>query len=384
MKASIRNTWVELDFNILESNLRAIKSALTPGTEIMLVVKSEAYGHGLADVTRCALSEGVSWFVTAHLFEAEAVRAVAPDSRILVMGVMDPGEVEKCLDQRVTPVIVSEAHAMALAGAAAAGGKTLNCHAKVDTGMGRLGFPWNQAVSSLRKLAAENNLHMEGLCTHFASSDSPDREFADTQAERFRKVCTECAESGLSFSIKHISNSGGIVREAGWDMDGVRPGILAYGYAPAGHVSVGNASRKISTRPLLQWKSRIVQSRDLPEGFPVSYGSTYMTPRPSRIAVVDAGYADGYPRALSNKAYVLAGGRRCPVVGRVTMNLFMIDTGMDHNVRQGDEVVLMGASGNEEVWADEIADWCDTIPYEILTGIRAPRITVAGAEKLPD
>jgi alanine racemase len=235
----------------------------------------------------------------------------------------------------------------------------------VDTGMGRLGFPWETAAADLRELAAGRELPLTGVCTHLASAGNLTSDFADTQAARFFGVLDDCAKRGLTLPCRHMSNSAGILRNPDWDLDAVRPGILLYGYARnlAGR-------RAVATQPFLQWKTRVVQVKKVPRGFPVSYDSTFVTDRETLLATLDAGYADGYPRALSNRGQVLVAGRRCPVAGRVTMNLITVNLGPDSPARAGDEAVLIGSQGTERVGADDLAAWAGTISYEILTGIR--------------
>jgi len=249
----------------------------------------------------------------------------------------------------------------------------------VDTGMGRLGMTWDSAPQSLAELAGIAGIEVNGICSHFASSDSPDRARADEQAERFAEVLRRCADTGLSYRIRHISNSGGILLDNNWDYDAVRAGIHLYGYTPRRRGARAKSREPVLTSPILQWKTRVAQVRRVPAGFSVSYDGTHVTSRPTTLAVISAGYSDGYPRLLSNRASVLIGGRRCPVAGRVTMNLTVVDAGPDADVREGEEAVLLGQQGQESVWADELARMAETIPYEILTGIRIRKTVVKGA-----
>jgi len=367
------NSWTELDLGILRTNLRNLQGVLKNSTEIIFVVKSNAYGHGIVPVAQCAWESGVKWFAVANLKEALMLREIMPDAGIIIVGVLDPSAVPETIENNLIPIIVSEKHATALASEAASMKKILRCHAKIDSGMGRLGFPWKEAPENLPRLARLPGLDICGICTHFAAVNKSDRTFADVQAERFNNIIRLCEEKGLFIPFKHISNSSAILCDRAWSMDGVRPGILLYGYGKCRERKSDAAQDgcvEVQTRPFLQWKTRIVQLRKVPAGFAVSYDSTYTTSRETFIAAIDVGYADGYPRKLSNIGAVIAGGVRCPIAGRVTMNLTMIDLGPDTKAKEGDEVVLIGHQGNASVWADEIAQWCETIPYEILTGIR--------------
>lgn len=374
---ALTNTWIELDPEVLGRNIDSLRAALGPDVEPIFVVKSDAYGHGMVPVARCAGEHGVRWYAVSHLAEALDLRTLVPDATVLIVGAIGPDEVPSAVEAGVVCVLVSEEHAASLARAKAPG--PLRCHAKIDTGMGRLGFPWENAAGPICSLAVNPAFALEGLCTHFASSDAPDRAFTDAQAERFASVVAACRDRGLPSLFLHASNSGGILRDAAWDMDGVRPGILLYGYAAGAREGTPDAEEcRVRTRPFLQWKTRVLQVKRVPAGFPVSYDSTFVTDRETCIATIDAGYADGYSRRLSNRGAVVIGGRRRQIAGRVTMNLVTVDAGPEDNVRPGDEVVLIGEQDGSSVWADDLAGWCDTIPYEILTSIRTDRRVVKG------
>jgi len=358
------NTWIELDLGILQRNLRALRDALPGETQIIFVVKANAYGHGMLPAAKQAWSDGVKWFAVAHIDEAVELRAALPGAEIIIVGAMDSAAVETAIAGKLTPMIVSDDHAKALAAAASAARKTLRCHAKIDTGMGRLGFAWEEAPRLLSALAKRGGLDISGICTHFASSGSPKRTFVDIQAVRFCKTVTACQDAGLNIPFRHVANSGAILGGTDCDFDGVRPGILLYGYGP--RLEPG---RQVPAQPFLQWKTRLVQVKKVASGFPVSYDSTHVTLRPTHIGTLDVGYADGYSRLLSNKGFVLVEGQRKPIAGRVTMNLTAVDLGPTTNAKPGDEAVLLGQQGNAAIGADEIADWRGTISYEVLTNI---------------
>jgi len=234
--------------------------------------------------------------------------------------------------------------------------------------MGRLGFPWETAAASVAAWAADPVYRVTGLCTHYASSDADDTGFFDEQSRRFGSVVEAVRSAGLALSCCHASNSGAILRDTGQDYDGVRPGIMLYGYSP--RMPSGPRSRQVPTVPVLQWKTRLLQVKTVRAGVPVSYQMTWRASRETRVGTVDAGYADGYPRALGNRGFMLVGGRRCPVIGRVTMSLIMLDLGPEARDCAGDEVVMLGRQGKESLWADEMAAWTDTIAYEVLTRIQ--------------
>lgn len=373
-----RNTWLEIDHGVLRQNLQAARGALSPRSEIILVVKANAYSHGMADVATHAREAGIRWFLVARMDEAVELRRAVADANILLLGAVWPTDFSELMQYRITPMLISEKQAEALAAEARRHNAVLPCHAKVDTGMGRFGFPWQQSAAALCRLQAGGGLDIRGLCMHFASAGRSADPFAATQAQRFQSVVEACARQGMTGLFRHISNSAGYLGHPEWDMDGVRMGILMYGYG--GRRSIP----RIETRPFLQWKTRVVQVRHVPAEFPVGYLSTHVTPAPTCLATIDVGYSDGFSRLMSNKGCVLVGGRRAKVVGRVTMNFTTIDAGSDAAIAEGDEVVLIGRQGSESLWADELARWCQTIPYEILTSIRSEVLARTRTYSMPE
>lgn len=216
------HTWIELDLDGLAANIAALRASISPNSQVIFVVKSDAYGHGLEPTVRRAAEEGITWFDVAHVDEAVALRKILPDARILVSGAILPEEAEAAVRAAAHPIVVSRDHAASLA--AGAGGAELSCHVMVDTGMGRLGVPWEEAAALVAGLADMPGLRTAGICTHFASSDGDDRAFADKQAERFNRVLAACAARGVAVPFRHISNSGAVRLEPRWDLDAVRAG----------------------------------------------------------------------------------------------------------------------------------------------------------------
>jgi alanine racemase len=358
-------SWVEVNLAGLRENLAAIRAALPRTTQTVLVVKADAYGHGLEPVTRCAARAGVRWFGVAHPEEAEAVRACAPRARVVLLGPPLPDATGRLIERRITPVVVSLEHARALGAAAVRRRRALSVHLKIDTGMGRLGIDWATAADEAREILRVRGLKVEGVCTHFARVESGADDPAAVQAQRFFPVAEALDAAAGRRLFRHVSSSRSFLLHPDWDLDGVRPGIIAYGYGAA------DEHGRVRTRPILEWKARVVQVRRVPAQFPVGYYSTYVTPAPTVLAVVAMGYADGYLRALSNRGHLLIGGRRCRVVGRVSMNWLTVDVGLYGRVEVGDEAVALGRQGHQELWADELATLCRTIPYEVLTSINA-------------
>lgn len=355
----IRDPWVEVHLDELQRNIESVRAVLRPDTAILFVVKANAYGHGLVPVATRAAEAGINWFAVAYLREAVALRRALPDADILILGVVAPEDVRPLIDLRLTAIVTSREHGLALAAAARAAGGIARVHLKVDTGMARLGVPWEEGRDVLRALCQERGLDVHGLCSHFATVEPDLPESAQKQYERFAMV----ADAAPKRLFKHLSSSRAFLYHPEWDLDAVRPGIALYGYG------AGDERMRVAGRPVLQWKSSVVQVKAVAGQVPVGYYGTYTTTGPTHLGIVAAGYADGYLRTLSNRGHVLVRGHRCRVVGRVTMNWLTVDLGPETNVRPGDEVVLIGRQGEEAIWASELAKKCRTIPYEILTMI---------------
>ncbi len=353
-----------MDLGQLRRNAAAVQGALG-STKLIAVVKADAYGHGLARTAGALGRFGVKHFAVAYAAEALKVRASAPEAElILVLGVARGGDVARLLADRIMPVVVSMEQARELSAAAVAAGGRLGVHLKLDAGMGRLGFICPDEVGEATAVCALPGLKVEGVCAHFSMVE-PERKPAMTrgQADKFLRALpvVEAAAGGRLF--RHMSSSRAALLLPECDFDAARAGIVLYGYG------AGEEERRFRTQPVMSWKSRVIQVKRAPAGFAVGYYASYQTATPTDLAVVSCGYTDGYQRHLGNRGEVLAGGRRCPVVGRVSMNWITVDLGPDSGVKPGDEVVLMGRQGGEEIWGDELARHCSTIAYEILTGV---------------
>jgi alanine racemase len=357
-------SWVEVDAGRLRANAEAIQGSLA-GADLMAVVKADAYGHGLGPAAAALAGGGVARFAVAYPAEALAVRRAVPDARqILVLGVAQTADVPHLLANRITPVVVSSSHARALADAAAAAGGRLGVHLKLDTGMGRLGFICPAETEQAVAVLGLPGLSVEGVCTHFSMVEPVKKPTAArSQTDKFRQAVGVIEAAAGRRLFRHMSSSRAALLLPDCDQDAVRVGIALYGYGAS------EEDQRFATAPVLSWKSRVIQVKAVPAGFAVGYYASYKTPAPADIAVISCGYTDGYQRHLGNKGQVLIGGKRRPVVGRVSMNWIAADLGADSGVRPGDEVVLIGRQGGEEIWADELARHCSTIPYEILTGI---------------
>lgn len=363
--------WVEVDLDALRHNVSAIRRRVGPSVKLMAVVKADAYGHGLAQVGSTLMQSGVDAFAVANLSEALVLRQIGGTGwPILLFGSALPFEVAKMIEQNITPTISTVDEAQLFEQEARRHGKTVDVHIEIDTGMGRVGFWHEEAIKPILQIAVLRHVRIAGLYTHFPSADD---NLAVTRGELglFLKVVQKLADEGLDIPLLHSANSAAVLRFPKSHLTVVRPGLLLYGIcptkAPAGEF-----------RPVLSFKARVAYVKGVAAGRTVSYGQTFKARKPMRIATVTAGYADGFSRQLSNKADVLVGGKRCPVVGRVTMDQIMADVSRVPQVQCGDEVVFIGEQGDTRITATDVAGWEDTIPWEVLCGIsksaRVPRI----------
>ena len=361
-----RPTWAEIDLDALADNVRLLKSRAN-GAALLAVVKANAYGHGAVAVARAALAAGADRLGVICVDEGEQLRRAGITEPILVMGHTSAGEAQRLADLSLTPSVVSSEMALALARVASERGIEMPVHLKVDTGLNRYGLPASEAADLGRRLRDLAGIQTEGLFTHFASADEGNKSYTVEQHKLFLAV----AEQLDWVPIRHVSNTAALLDMPDMSLEMVRPGLGIYGCYPSTHVK-----RSLSLRPVLSLKGRIARLTSLAPGESVSYGRTWRASRPSLIGLLMCGYADGLPRALSNRGSVLVRGRRAPIVGRVCMDMCMVDVSDIPDVALDDEVVIIGRQGEEEISADEVAELCGTISYEILCGIsaRVPRL----------
>lgn len=361
----------------------------------MAVVKADGYGHGAVSVARVALEAGADNLGVARLHEAVELRDAGIAAPILIFGFTAAEEIDSLQDRDLTQAVFSHESAEVLSGRAVSGGKRLRVHIKVDTGMGRLGLltdepraeeatasAANHRFDEVRAIAILPGLEVEGLFTHFATADHADKSYAERQLQRFDDLVELLKQEGIEFPVNHAANSAALLDMPDSQLDMVRPGIATYGLYP----SAGVDQSRVELKPVMEWKARIIQLKEVPAGFGVSYGNTYETPRPTRLATVAVGYADGLNRGLSSRGEMLVRGQRVPIVGRICMDLTLLDVGEVPGVTEGDEVVILGRQGEEELPADEMAATLDTINYEIVSTItsRVPRIYLREPVDAPD
>ncbi len=366
-------TWVDIDLDVLRENLRIIANSLT-GQKILLVVKADAYGHGAVEVARESQSAGVEMFGVATLHEGIELRRAGIGAPVLILSPSLRGEATEIVEHGLRSTVSRRAMVDELAKAARAAQIVAIVHIEVDTGMGRSGVAPEEAVPLAQAIAAEPSLRLEGMYTHFPDADSPELGFAAGQLRRFLEVRAKVAALGIPLPLVHAANSAALVRVAGATLDLVRPGLLAYGVRPPG------VATSLPVRPVMSFRSRLLQVRQLPAGHPISYGRTFITARPMRIGVVGAGYGHGLARSLSNRGQVLVRGKRVPVVGRVTMDMTMVDLETVPEAEPEDEVILFGAQDGGSIPIEEVASLSGTVPYEIMCSIgkRVPRVFTRG------
>jgi alanine racemase len=364
----LRATWVEVDLARLAANLQAIRRHVAPA-QVMLVVKANAYGHGLVEVAR-ALAPLADCIGVAVLEEGILLRELGIQSPILVLGGIWGDQVPHFLAHDLMLTASSVGRLEQIEEAAAALGTRAKVHLKIDTGMERVGIHYFNAHHLQEAACRCRHVEVHGIYSHFANADAEDLSHARLQLERFQEVLRFYERRGLPPPLRHMANSAAVLSLPEATFDLVRPGILLYGVYPAPQVR-----RTVQVSPALAWKSRVVYFKVVPPGHPVSYGSTWEADHPVRMATIPVGYGDGYFRSMSNRAEVILRGRRYPQVGQICMDQLMIDLEWS-SAYNGDEVVLVGEDGEARITVEDLADWAGTIPYEVLTNIntRVPRV----------
>ena len=367
------STWVEVDLDRFASNLRLIRALIGPDCGVFLVVKADAYGHGAVEISEAAEREGVSVLGVATLHEGIQLRQAGSRLPIVVLSPLLESEIAEAVAHELDPTIADMAFAGALSAAAVAAGRAVRCHVEIDTGMGRTGVCGHDAEEFVVKLVTLPGLRLTSVYTHFPDADGEDLEFARTQVATFRSIADRLAARGIRPPRLHAANSAGTLNLSEARFDWVRVGLLAYGHQPP------HTGALAGLVPVMALKSRIVQLRDVAAGHPVSYGRTFRTQRPSRIGVVPIGYGHGYSWLLSNRGFMQVCGVRAPIVGRVTMDLTMLDLTDIPQAAVGDEVILFdGATSAGAPSIEDVAGWSETLPYEIMCtmGKRVTRIYV--------
>ncbi len=365
-----------IDLNAIGKNVTNLHGMTGSNTRFMAVVKANGYGHGAVPVAKKALESGASWLGVARLHEAIELRDAGISAPILIFGYVHPSHGARVSDLNLTLSVYSLSMAKALAAEAEKHGRSIPVHLKVDTGMGRVGMiitppddrsARQQVLRDIQAMTELPGIRLQGLYTHFAGADHMDPSYTLNQIELFDSLWNDLIKKGISIQIRHAANSAGIIQfpQAHYDM--VRAGISLYGFYPSKEVD----HTLVDLFPAMTLTSFLTAVRPVPKGFKTSYGMTYETCEPTKLASVPVGYADGFSRRFSSNGNMLVRGLRAPIVGRVCMDQTMIDVGKIPGVRAGDEVVLIGSQGNETLTADELADRVETINYEIVSALTA-------------
>lgn len=365
--------WVEIDLDRLKENFRKVKEWVGPDKSILVAVKADAYGHSSVAVSKALAAEGVSMLGVASLEEAIEIARGGAGVPVLILSPSSFIEIPEIVAEGFTSTVSNIEYARRLSSVARALNKKMKVHIEIDTGMGRTGVNYAEAADFIQQVGELDSIHVEGVFTHFANAEESDKSFALEQLKRFTQVLEDVKSKSLEVSIVHAANSASLLdlRESHFNM--VRPGLVIYGMYPSRWVK-----RQIEVKPVMTFKARVAHLNSIAKGETVSYGRTYTAPKDCAVAVISVGYGDGYSRALSNKGQVLIRGKRFNIVGLVCMDLTMVDVTGHPEIRVGDEVILMGKSGEQEITADDLARLSGTISYDVTcsVGPRVPRVFI--------
>jgi alanine racemase len=361
-------TVVTVDLTALVHNLLQLRRIISPDSDIMAVVKANAYGHGAVETAQALVRHGVVHLAVFSIEEGIALRQAGIAASIVILGPVFPQQIQDLFAYQLTPVVSDPSTLTALGRCATQDSSLYPIHLKIDTGMGRLGFTLNEVEAIITKHSFPSSLHLEGLMSHLADSDGSDPDPTEQQINRFERALKIVYEAGFSVPLIHLGNSAGIVRFPSAHYSLVRPGIMLYGYH-----TLPPSVRPPDLRPVLSLTTRIAQLRLIQPGETVSYNRTFIARRPTRIAVLPIGYSGGVSRHLSNRGQVLIRGQRATIAGIVCMDMVMVDVTEIPDVTVGDEVVLIGQQETERITAHDIAEWTGTISYEVLCAL-SPQI----------
>lgn len=363
--------YAEISLEAIGHNIREVKKRLPEGVKLLGVVKANAYGHGAVPVASY-LENQVDYFATATIEEAVELRENGISAPILILGYVSPSQYGDLVEYDITQTIDSYAQALALEKEAARQNRKAKAHLAVDTGMTRIGFQVTEHdADEAAKIADLPHIELEGMFTHFSCADQEDKTYCSMQMEKYDKMTALLAERGVTIPLRHICNSAGIMEFDDHYFEMVRSGIITYGIYPSEEVK----KERLDLIPALSWKSHVIHVKEVGPGIGVSYGATYVTEKPmTRIATVSAGYADGYPRALSNQGCVLIHGKKAPIIGRICMDQMMVDVTDIPDVQVEDVVTLVGTDGDETITIEEIANPAARFDYEMLCDISS-RVT---------
>ncbi|SHK60384.1 alanine racemase [Clostridium cavendishii DSM 21758] len=378
MNDNIRPVWAEIDLNAIAHNMKEIKRCVK-SNEIIAVVKADAYGHGAVDVAPVLIENGAKRLAVAVITEAIELRNANITAPIMILGYTPLTFAEDIINNEIEQTVYNLEYAMELSKTAMKLGKKARIHIAIDTGMGRIGFmPNEESFNAVKKINSLEGIIIEGIFTHFSSSDEANKDYTYEQLEKFNKFNDKLLKENINIKLKHASNSAAIIDLPNTHLNAVRPGIILYGYYPSDEVIKEN----LSLKPALTLKTNVVHVKKMEKDMYISYGRAFKTEKESIIATLPIGYADGYTRLLTGKAKVIIKGKFAPVVGKICMDQLMIDVTDIEDVRIGDEVILIGGCDDISFNADDIAKLVGTINYEIICMLknRVPRVYVKDGE----
>ena len=375
---SYSRTYVTVDLDAIAYNFESMRKNIREGTQMIAVIKADAYGHGAVTVGRFLETFPYIWgFATATAEEALELRDAGIQKPILVLGYVFEDHYEELIDREVRMPVFDLETAEKIADYAEQLHKKAKIHIALDTGMNRIGFKdTHKSAAVICKISQMESLQIEGMFTHFARADETDKIYADRQFRRYMDFHRQLQDWGVSIPVCHCSNSAGIIDMPYANLDVVRAGITIYGIYPSDEVQ----KEKVPLKPVMSWKSGVAFVKEVEAGEQISYGGTFVTPKKMKIATIPTGYADGYPRMLSGKASVLIHGKRAQILGRICMDQFMADVTDIPDVSRGDEVTLLGRDQEEEITVEELSDLCGRFPYEFVCCVskRVPRVYLGG------
>lgn len=364
--------WAEINLDAIYDNVKAAKALTKPGTKMMAVIKADGYGHGAVPLAE-VLDPLADAYGVAILEEGVELRQAGVTKPILILGYTPEPLYEPMMQYDIMTAVFTLDMAKAMSETAVRMGKTAKIHIKLDTGMSRIGFrPDAESLKSIQQIASLPGIQIEGCFTHFARMDEVDKTRAKEQFQRFMDFTAQIEGAGIPLPVKHVSNSAGIIEMPEVNLDMVRDGICVYGLYPSEEV----IKERLPLTPAMQWKAYVSYVKTLPAGVEIGYGGTYTTTGETRVATIPVGYADGYPRSLSNQGCVLIHGQRAPILGRICMDQFMVDVTKIPDVQTGDLVTLFGNDGEEILPVEEVAELSGSFNYEFVcdVGKRVPRV----------
>ncbi len=380
MDSYTQRAWAQVSLDAIASNLKNIRKITNENAKIMAVVKADAYGHGFLQIAKTLLENGADAFAVAMFDEAKQLRSRGIDVPILILGNTNRDLCEDLIDYDVMPTVFSYDMAKAMSDAAVKKNMDAKIHIKLDTGMSRIGFLCDEknadlAIDEIKRIASLPNIEIDGIFTHFACADEPEKEYTDMQFERFMSVCDRLQSDGINIGKRHVCNSASLVLYPHMHLDMVRPGVILYGLHPS-QLTEG----KIELESAMSLKARVTLVKKIAEKIGVSYGKEYIAEPEMKLATIPIGYADGYSRILAGKAGMIYKGKIFPVVGRICMDQCMIDATNADNINVDDIVTIMGEDGGACISAADLASYMGTINYEIvcLIGKRMPRVYTSG------